>query len=373
MIQLNKLKIKIHNFVKETKASDTIEVIKLLFIFYAGRRVVLVFALFFALLGIIKSLTSPEEFHSTSKVLTNQNANLLGRGFSGLSVLSGVGNLNTPRNDGEIITPELYPEIIFNDDFLLIIAQDTLYFKNLEKSMDLVTFFSEYEEKNWFAVLFSLPRLIVSKIKSSNEEVKIDSTMLPKNVDALYRIGPRESSAIRKLTSRIEITKLDRIIQISVKMPDSEVSTEVNNKIINALTDYVVKINTDRERENLEFVEIQTEEAKSNFEVSQMKLASFRDKNMGIVTQSAKTTEQRLQAEYELAFQLYNSLAQQYQQSKLKFQEAKPILTIFQKPKVPLAPSEPNLILTTLIFTFLGTFFGVVFIIILLIKNYIQN
>ena len=55
-----------------------------------------------------------------------------------------------------------------------------------------------------------------------------------------------------------------------------------------------------------------------------------------------RNEEERLQNEMQLAFNLYNTTAQQLQMAKAKVQEITPVYTILQPATVPLAPSKPS-------------------------------
>lgn len=374
MFKLANSKTGIRTFILNTKGKNSIEIRDLFMLFYSSKPLIFLSVIIFIILGISKSLTSPYEYNSYSKVITNVNSSTIG-GFSGISGLSGIGNFGRSGNENEIITPDLYPEIILNDDFLLNIAQETFYFDKLNKELDLVTFFAEYEQRDWLKKAMSIPGYLVSKMKSNSESTYDDDERAGElgSGSSYKRVNARENSAIKKLAGRIEVTETGRIIEIRSKMPDSELATALNLKIIDQLREFVIIVNTNREKENLEFVKNQTQDAQENFERVQMRLATFRDQNMGIVTQKAKSQEQTLQSEFDISFQIYNTLAKEYEQAKLKLQEAKPVLMIFEEPKIPLAPSEPNLILTVIIFSVIGFFLGITFIVFLILRELIRT
>jgi uncharacterized protein involved in exopolysaccharide biosynthesis len=50
----------------------------------------------------------------------------------------------------------------------------------------------------------------------------------------------------------------------------------------------------------------------------------------------AQTEEQRLNSEYQIAFNLYNGLTQQYEEAKLKVQEETPVFKTLEAVQVPL-------------------------------------
>lgn len=58
--------------------------------------------------------------------------------------------------------------------------------------------------------------------------------------------------------------------------------------------------------------------------------------------------------EMNLAYNVYNQLAQQLQMSKAKVQEITPVYTVVQPATVPLKPAKPNKIMILIGFIFLA-------------------
>ena len=77
-------------------------------------------------------------------------------------------------------------------------------------------------------------------------------------------------------------------------------------------------------------------------------------KNRNIALESVKAEQQRLQNEMNLAYQLYNQMASQFQLSKAKVQEAKPIFAIVEPTTVPLRPSGTSKKMVLIGFIFLA-------------------
>lgn len=144
-------------------------------------------------------------------------------------------------------------------------------------------------------------------------------------------------------------------------MPEPLASAQFNEVLSRLLKEYLTNIILDKDVQNFEFIKERTHEAKNRVEKTQMKLANFRDSNRGINSQLLKTEEDRLLADFNLEFSLYNSLAQQMEQARIKVQNATPLMTVFQKPQLPTSPSEPKIVLLSIAFLVLGGIIGVLF------------
>ena len=98
-----------------------------------------------------------------------------------------------------------------------------------------------------------------------------------------------------------------------------------------------------------------------------MKLASFRDENRYISTEKLKTQEQILNSEFTLAFNLYSTLSQQHEQSKIKLQELKPNITTVEPILIPIRKDTPKRKLIVVVTVFLVVISRILY---LIYKNY---
>ena len=81
-------------------------------------------------------------------------------------------------------------------------------------------------------------------------------------------------------------------------------------------------------------------EAKENYYKSQRNLAAFIDANMNVVSAEFKTTQEKLQNEANLAYAIYNQMAQQLQMAKVKVQDTTPVFTIIEPAKMCIRDSD---------------------------------
>ncbi len=359
-----KLKRQICDFVDSTKENGEVRLKEFFLIFKAGRLVIWTSIAIFGTLGLIYSLTSPNQYTTTSQILTEQPRNISSR--SQLGALAGLAGLSNGGGTEEVISADLYPVVLTNSNFLLELAEGQYYFEDEGQQLTLVEYFAKYEKTNWitsiknyaFGSIMRLFRKRATPIAISN--VLADTTA---RIDTLYRqLTSTQLSAIEKLKGRILIEKLDRIISISTKMPDPKVSAILNRKIIDYLIRYVTDVQTDRERKNFEFIEERLEEAENRVKRARMALADFRDSNFGLVFETHKSQIDKLQTELSLASNIYNTISQQHEQARIKRQESKPVLTVLQDPILPLTPSEPTVVSALIVFSILGFFVGLLII-----------
>ena len=101
---------------------------------------------------------------------------------------------------------------------------------------------------------------------------------------------------------------------------------------------------------------------------AQFKLAKFSDKNRDIISSSARIEEERIKSEYNLTFNLYNGLALELEQAKIKINEVTPVFTEIDPAIIPVDEEHPKRLIIVLSFTFIGFLLTLTF---LLIKKFI--
>jgi capsule polysaccharide export protein KpsE/RkpR len=138
---------------------------------------------------------------------------------------------------------------------------------------------------------------------------------------------------IKNLRDNIKasIDQRSGVISISAEFPDPRVAAQIGQHSVNYLTDYITQYRIGKAQKDLDFIKDRYEDKKNEFHLSQLALANFRDANRNFVSLTAQTEEQRLQDQYNLAFNVFNSLAQQVEQARIKVQEETPVIKFWNR------------------------------------------
>lgn len=372
------------SFVEE----DEIDLAELARQLWARRRIVWITTAVVFLIGLLVALVSPEEYEA-NVVLMPQSSDASGgigsgllRQFSGLASL-GLGGAG--GSAGGTLSPDLYPEITQSTPFFLDVMDEELYFSTLDTTVSFTQYFGEIERPGLLDYLktytVGLPRLLiglpirfVNLFKDSPtapvlvQSPSTDSAATASPAQAPLRLTGRQRSVMNKLKGRITTTVEENgTVKIAVEMPDPLVAAEATEMATAYLTNYILEYRTEKSQQDLRFIEAQYSDKKARYEAIQRRLARFRDRNMNIISETALIEQQQLEAENQLALGLYESLAQQLEQAKIKVQEETPVFKVLEPIQVPLSPSSPNRELILILSLFVGLFLGlgIVFLLIL--------
>ncbi len=360
-------------------AEDEIDLADLARQLWARRRVVWITTAVVFLIGLLVSVVSPEEYEA-SVVLMPQSSDASGgigsgllRQFGGLASL-GLGGAS--GGSGGTLSPDLYPEITQSTPFFLDIMDEELYFATLDTTVNFTQYFGEIERPGLLDYLktytIGLPRLLINlPIRFIN--LFRDSPTAPLLVQSLQtdtaatdtlarvplRLTGQQRSVMNKLKGRITTTvEENSTVKIAVEMPDPMVAAEATDMATGYLTNYILEYRTEKAQQDLKFIQSQHDDKKARYGAVQRRLARFRDRNMNIISETALIEQEQLEAENQLALGLYESLAQQLEQAKIKVQEETPVFKVLEPIQVPLSPSSPNRELILILSLFVGLFLG---------------
>lgn len=352
--------------VRKVFASEEVLLKDLFLIFWERKRYLFLTVSIFLGLSIIAILTTPTEYQSTSTRISEVSEKKTGGGsqLSRLSGLAGI-DLGAGSSNVNLAAPSLYPRYVSSQPFLLDLMHRKFYFKSQKDSLSLYNFYRGYSDRNiigtGFKYLMQLPNEIrlalipkENKPPKSAEEADLEG--------AILKISRPELKVMKMLSERIIISSDGKFITVDVIMPETELSAQVNEYVFGKLIDFVTEKKTLKERRDLEFVELKTSRAKVRFEEIQDKLARYADANRGIVSAAAEIELKRLESEFNIHFNIYNTLAVQVEQTRLKLEEETPLYSEFEPVFVPHEPSN-SYKSTIILYIVLGFFVGFVLIV----------
>ncbi len=195
-----------------------------------------------------------------------------------------------------------------------------------------------------------LPGVILKAVKGQNEVSSGESETSTIHLS-------EDQNNIRKIISdnlTLETNDKEGYVVLNSRFPEPLLAAQVAQKGQDLLQQYITEFKIKKASAQLEFIEERLAEKKKEFEIAQSNLAKFRDRNKNVISAMARTDEERLQNEFQLAFNVYSELAQQMEQAQIKVKEDTPVFSIIKPVVVPIEKSKPNRPLILIIWIFLG-------------------
>lgn len=306
-----------------------------------GRRMLLRWAIYGAVAGIVIALSIPKEYTTTIRLAPEATNS---QGMSGnLGALAAMAGISAGSSSGsDAIGTQLYPDIVSSVPFAIGLFDVKVTDREGADTITVRQYLTEEISAPWWSYITSLPSRAIGGIaglfRSGSEEDATDQ-----KPDA-FRLTPEESGLAATLASRVNVESAAKtsIISISVTMQDPMVAAMLADTVAERLKEYVIDYRTNKARKDMEYAQKLNDEARQAYYEAQQRYTNYVDNNQGIVLRSKRNEEERLQNEQALAFNLYNTTSQQLQVAKAKVQEITPVFTVVQPSTVPLAPSKPS-------------------------------
>jgi LPS O-antigen subunit length determinant protein (WzzB/FepE family) len=355
------------NKVKQDSQED-IDLLELFNTIWEARKTVVKFLVVFGLLGVFIAVFSAKEYTASTIVVPQIGSSKVGGNLGGLAAIAGI-NLGGGTTEG--IPPTLYPKIAESVPFKRELSQAFLKFSNIEKEVTYQEYYDKYTKFNLLAAIkeytIGLPGKIIKFLKSDKEAAVTEVSN-----DSIYRITKNEHKLFKKIQKQlvIENNMKDGFVKISFSMPEALAAAQMTKKAQTILQEAITNFKIEKAKQELNFMQQRYNEVKLDFEKKQARLASYRDRNQGLITSRSQSYLKGIESEYNLAFSLYSELAKQLETQKIKVKENTPVFTVIEPVSVPVGKSKPKRGTIIVVWVFFGAVLSLFFI---LGKKWISN
>lgn len=315
----------------------------------------------FLALGVLVAVLSPVEFQAEAELMPEMQESQSGAGslleqYGGVLGLSGLQGAMSQEEEGMIPT-EVYPRIVQSLTFQDELLRQEVAFSEPDTTLSIYRYFERHYRRSvpewllWNTV--EVPGRIMRALGRPGLPDRVQRQL---EEEELTTLSYSQWRAIQKLRDRVYVTLNPEtgVLLVSAEMPDAAASAQVAERAVTMLTRYLKEYRTQKARQDLEFQTEQLEQARKRFRERQEELADFQDRNARVTSARLQAREDRLRAEYDLAYDLYTSAAQQQAEARRKLQEQTPVFKVIQESSVPMENSKPRRVLTILSFLAAG-------------------
>lgn len=347
----------IQNNMPMLQEEQEIDLVALVKKMWLNKGLIIKLTAVFMVLGLLVALFSSKVYTTSCDIVPQTSKGAKGGGMSSLAALAGI-NLNDGQSGAEL-SPLVYQNIMNSTSFRKELMQTKIDFEEAGRPVSFYEYYTS-EEFNKPTVLsyimkytIGLPGVIMGAIRGEQPEPDYSSLG---GASAIETISKDDFKAMSILESCISMTLDNKngYLTITANMPEALAAAQLAQASVELLQKYITKFKIEKVQSNLDFVQERYNEAKGNFEDVQSRRAKFRDANHNSVKYAARVEQEKLDAEYTLAMNLYSELATQLEQAKINVKETTPILTVIRPVTVPYKKSKPQRAMILLAFTFLG-------------------
>ncbi len=239
-------------------------------------------------------------------------------------------------NNGDAIFPELYPDLIASNDFVISLFYVQIKTKDNSIKTNYYDYMLNKQKAAWWSTAFYKTQALFMKKepagKSSNN--KANPFMLDKMQDMVAK----------GISNKIvcDVDKKNYVISITVEDQDPLVAATMADTVKSRLQDFITNYRTKKARNDYEYVLKLSKEAKMRYERARQAYGAYADTNQDVILQSYKLKTNDLENEMQLQYNNYTSLMTQLEKARAKVLEQTPAFTTLQSASVPIKPSGPK-------------------------------
>ncbi len=343
----------------QDKNEDEIDLMKLVQEVWAGRKTIFRYLVVFGIIGLFVAVFSETQYTASTTVIPQTSeGNKMGN-LGGLAAMAGI-NLGGASSSENGISPKLYPKIISSIPFKRAVLDAPLQIKEGGEKITFKKYYGEFYSPSLLTLVkkytIGLPGVIIGAIRGggNNQEKIVEK-------DEIYRISSLEKELFSKIKNQLSVNVNDKegFVEISFSMPEALASAQMVQYVQKILQKSVTDFKVEKIKSDFQFIEQSYNDAREDFLKKQSILANFRDRNRGLILSRSQSKLERLQAEYNLSYNLYSEFAKQLETQKIKLKENTPVFTVLEPVSVPTEKSKPKRVLILIIWLFLGGFIGV--------------
>jgi len=150
------------------------------------------------------------------------------------------------------------------------------------------------------------------------------------------------------------------MVKLAVTAPNAQLSQRLNERLLQLLNEFNLERRQSQAAQERKFTEARVTQAKSDLRAAEDRLQAFMQGNRDYRNSPSLTFQyDRLQREMAMRQQVYGSLAQAYEQSRIDEIRDTPVLTVIERPRVPVRPNSRNLVLKLVLAVIVGLGIGV--------------
>lgn len=340
---------------------DEIDVMKLVKTLWNGRYTLLKMMILSGILGVFIAMLTPTEYTSSTSMVpqTAQSGNKLG----GLSSLAAMAGFNLDMGSGsEALSPLVYPQILNSGPFQLELMNTPFSFSEVDHPVSLYEYYTEIQKPGVVSLVrkytIGLPAVILKAIRGKKEN-KLSST---ESGPITFSDNQEKVRKVIKEKITLTIDSKQGYLTLQASFHEALLSAQVADQARELLQKYITKFKTEKAANQLAFIEERYQEKKKDFEKTQNRLAWYRDQNRNMSSAVARTEEDRLQSEFNIALNVYNELAKQLEQAKIQVKEETPVFSVLEPALVPHEKTKPKKAMIVILWLLLGGIAGVVII-----------
>lgn len=236
----------------------------------------------------------------------------------------------------DAISPELYPELLQTNDFIVQLFPMTVENYDGTLTCDYYTYISKHRKQAWWtSVINWIKRLFPKKEDHVGSK---GGAINPLN------LSRKQQDVVSIITSNIKcnIDRKTSLITVKVTDQDRKICATVADSLRLKLQEFITDYRTSKARIDVLYYEKLVVETKADYDEARRRYASYADAHTDASLTRVRAAIDDLENDMQLKYNTYNAMTSQLQAARAKLQQRTPAFTLLQGAAVPVKPAGPK-------------------------------
>ena len=324
----------------------------------------LVFFIIFAVLGIAVALMTPRTYSTDVVVAPELSSGSMPEGLSDIASMVGVDLNNGNKSSVDAIYPQIYPDVISSNDFIVQLFNIPVTTEGAKNSKTYFDHITKDAKKGFWDYPKTWMGNIVKKITGKKDTTNLADASTVIDPVHLNKVQSDIRDAIRSQVTCV-VDKKTNVITITAKDFDRFVSAEVADTVQKRLRNYIIEYRTKKFKQDVAYAQSLVDTAEAKYVKTRNAYTAFAEANTDVTQESFVTKRDEMENNMQMRYTNYTQALQQLQVAQAKLREHTPVFTVIQEASVPFKPSGTPRSLTVLGYVLAGLFFDAIWVLLL--------
>lgn len=324
----------------------------------------LVFFIIFAVLGVAVALMTPRTYSTDVVVAPELSSGSMPEGLSDIASMVGVDLNNGNKSSVDAIYPQIYPDVISSNDFIVQLFNIPVTTEGAKNSKTYFDHITKDAKKGFWDYPKTWMGNIVKKITGKKDTTNLADASTVIDPVHLSKVQSDIRDAIRSQVTCV-VDKKTNVITITAKDFDRFVSAEVADTVQKRLRNYIIEYRTKKFKQDVAYAQSLVDTAEAKYVKTRNAYTAFAEANTDVTQESFVTKRDEMENNMQMRYTNYTQALQQLQVAQAKLREHTPVFTVIQEASVPFKPSGTPRSLIVLGYVLAGLFFDAIWVLLL--------
>jgi len=324
----------------------------------------LVFFIIFAVLGVTVALMTPRTYSTDVVVAPELSSGSMPEGLSDIASMVGVDLNNGNKSSVDAIYPQIYPDVISSNDFIVQLFNIPVTTEGAKNSKTYFDHITKDAKKGFWDYPKTWMGNIVKKITGKKDTTNLADVSTVIDPVHLNKVQSDIRDAIRSQVTCV-VDKKTNVITITAKDFDRFVSAEVADTVQKRLRNYIIEYRTKKFKQDVAYAQSLVDTAEAKYVKTRNAYTAFAEANTDVTQESFVTKRDEMENNMQMRYTNYTQALQQLQVAQAKLREHTPVFTVIQEASVPFKPSGTPRSLIVLGYVLAGLFFDAIWVLLL--------